>query len=108
MSISFRFCTGCLLKFCSHLSYSNAPDKVRFFVPTIDHLMREHFIYLEIKQSVLTQLLQKDEPISVDLSEFAEILHIQRGEWPSTQDQETIEEIYNHTTAEYNLTRLAS
>ncbi|PCI57012.1 MAG: hypothetical protein COB36_01720 [Alphaproteobacteria bacterium] len=70
--------------------------------------MRDHFIYLEIKQSVLSQLLQRETPISVDLSEFAEILHIQRGEWPSAQDQETIEQIYNHTTDEHNMTRLAS
>lgn len=108
MDVSFRFCTGCLLKFCSHLSYSNANEAVRFFVPTIDHLMREHFIYLEIKQTILTKLLQRDDPISVDLSEIAQILHIQRGEWPTSQDRETIEQIYQHITPENDLTRLAS
>lgn len=108
MDVSFSFCTGCLLKFCSHLSFGNSSDKIRFFVPTIDYLMREHFIYLEINQTTLTKLLQREDPISVDISKIAQILHVQRGEWPSTQDRETIEQIYQYITSENDLTRLAS
>ncbi len=108
MDVSFRFCTGCLLKFCSHLSYSNTNQAVRFFVPTIDYLMREHFIYLEIEQPILTKLLQREDPISIDLKNIAKILHVQKGEWPSTQDREAIEHIYQHITPQNDLTRLAS
>ncbi len=106
MDIAYRFCTHCLSNFCSNVSQTQ--EKVRVFLPTIDDLMRDHFMYVEFENNVLQNLLNDQQAKNIDISEYAEILHIQQGHFPTQEDQDVISEIYQYTSPQHDLSRLSS
>ncbi len=107
MNISCRFCTCCLKKFFPKKDVAN-DENVRLFLPTLDSLMRPHFMYVEFENDVLNDLLKQEKPVSVDIAEAARILHVQKGDYPTEEDQNVIAEIYHYASAEHDFTRLAS
>ncbi|KTD59054.1 hypothetical protein [Legionella shakespearei] len=95
--ISLRFCANCLKKFCPQTKQMHS-DSVRFFVPTIDSLFRNHFAYIELSKSIVDSIYLIEEHFSVDLSEIAEILHVEMGDLPSDERKEEIEAFFSYAT----------
>ena len=106
MTIAYRFCTHCLANFCDNVSKEQKIARV--FLPTIDDLMRDHFMYVEFENEVLQDLLGDDRATNVDITEYAESLHVQKGHFPTEEDQAVISEIYQYTTPQHDLSRLSS
>lgn len=95
--ISLRFCANCLKKFCPKPEQINS-DIVRFFVPTLDALFRNHFAYIELSKKMVEIIYQIEEHFSVDLSEIAEVLHVEIGDFPSGERKEEIKSFYAYST----------
>ncbi|MDR3504374.1 MAG: hypothetical protein P4L79_17540 [Legionella sp.] len=91
--ISLRFCATCLKKFCPKTD----SDTVRFFVPTLDSLFRNHFAYIELSKEMVDLIYQIEDHFSVDLSEIAEVLHVEIGDLPSGERKEEIESFYAYS-----------
>ncbi|KTC82718.1 hypothetical protein [Legionella cincinnatiensis] len=91
--ISLNFCANCLKKFCSKVEQINF-DKVRFFVPTLDVLFRNHFAYIEVSKEIVDIIYRIEDHVTVDLSEIAEVLHIEMGDLPSYERKEEIKSFY--------------
>ncbi|VEH30125.1 Uncharacterised protein [Legionella sainthelensi] len=53
--ISLRFCAKCLKKFCPDTEQINS-DTVKFFVPTLDGLFRNHFAYIELPKKMVDKI----------------------------------------------------
>ncbi|WP_133137474.1 hypothetical protein [Legionella rowbothamii] len=91
--ISLRFCADCLKKFCPQTE----SDTVRFFVPTVDALFRNHFAYIELSKKMVDIIYKIEEHFSVDLSEIAKVLHVELGDLPSREREEEIESFYSYS-----------
>lgn len=95
--VSLRFCVSCLKKFCPQKEQINS-GAVRFFVPTVDSFSRNHFAYMELPQKIVDIIYHTDEHFSVDLSEIAEVLHVEIGDLPSDKRKEEIKSFYSYST----------
>ncbi|KTD53256.1 hypothetical protein Lsan_3666 [Legionella santicrucis] len=95
--ISLRFCAKCLKKFCPDTEQINS-DTVRFIVPTLDALFRNHFAYIELPKKMVDVIYHIEEHTSVDLSEIAEVLHVELGDLPSCEREEEIKSFYSYST----------
>jgi hypothetical protein len=93
--ISLRFCANCLKKFCPQTKKVNS-ETVRFFVPTIDSLFRNHFAYIELSRSIVDSIYHIEEHFSLDLSEIAEVLHVEMGDLPSDERKKEIELFFSY------------
>lgn len=71
---------------------------MRFFVPTLDALFRNHFAYIELSKEMIDIIYHNEDHFSVDLSEIAEVLHVGIGDLPSCERKEEIESFYSHST----------
>jgi hypothetical protein len=91
--ISLRFCANCLKKFCPQTD----ADTARFFVPTVDALFRNHFAYIELSKKMVDAIYQIEEHFSLDLSEIAEVLHVEIGDLPSSERAEEIKSFYSYS-----------
>ncbi|WP_242602285.1 hypothetical protein [Legionella steigerwaltii] len=67
-------------------------------MPTFDGLFRNHFAYIELPKKVLDVIYHIEEPSSVDLSEIAEVLHVEIGDLPSSERAEEIKSFYSYST----------
>ncbi len=92
--ISLRFCAKCLKKFCPQTDSAT----VRFFVPTLDALFRNHFAYIELSKEMVDAIYSIEEHYSVDLSNIAEVLHVELGDLPSEEREEEIKSFYSYTS----------
>lgn len=92
--ISLRFCSCCLKKFCPRPETIEG-NSVRFFVPTIDVLFREHFAYVQVPRRLVDFLYENEETCSVNLSEVAHILHVEKGAYPSAERVDEIISFYD-------------
>ena len=95
--ISLRFCIKCLKKFCPQTEQINS-DTVRFFVPTLDALFRNHFAYIELPRKMVDVIYHIEDHSSVDLSEIAKVLHVELGDVPSYEREEEIKSFYSYST----------
>lgn len=95
--ISLRFCANCLKKFCPRPEHINS-DTVRFFVPTFDALFRNHFAYIELSKKMVDIIYHIEEHFSVDLSEIAKVLHVEIGDYLSSERKEEIASFYSYST----------
>ncbi|KTC89552.1 Uncharacterised protein [Fluoribacter dumoffii] len=93
--ISLRFCAKCLKKFCPSTEQVNS-DMVRFFVPTLDALFRNHFAYIELPKKMVDIIYHIEEHSSIDLSEIARVLHVELGDLPSSERKEEIKSFYSY------------
>lgn len=94
--VSLRFCANCLKKFCPQTQQIKS-NTVRFFVPTIDSLFRNHFAYIGLSRNVVDSLYHIEEHFSVDLSEIAEVLHVEMGDLPSDERKKEIELFFSYS-----------
>lgn len=99
--VSLRFCVSCLKKFCPKTAQISS-GTVRFFVPTVDAFSRNHFAYIELPQKIVDIIYHTEEHFSVDLTEIAEVLHVEIGDLPSATRKEEIKSFYSYS-AEINV-----
>ncbi|KTD59624.1 hypothetical protein Lsai_0535 [Legionella sainthelensi] len=95
--ISLRFCAKCLKKFCPDTEQINS-DTVKFFVPTLDGLFRNHFAYIELPKKMVDKIFHIEEHTSVDLSEIAKVLHVELGDLPSCEREKEIKSFYSYSS----------
>ena len=94
--LSLRYCANCLKKFFPRADQINS-DVVRFFVPTLDALSRNHFAYIELSKEMVEAIYRIEDHFSIDLSEIAEVLHVEIGDLPSDERKEEIESFYAYS-----------
>ncbi len=92
--LSLRFCSCCLKQFCPKPEQFQS-ETVRFFVPTIDALSREHFAYIEASKKFIESLYGNGDKLSLNLAEHTQILHIEIGTFPSLEREQEIISFYN-------------
>ncbi|MEM6780820.1 MAG: hypothetical protein AAF569_03055 [Pseudomonadota bacterium] len=87
--LSLRYCSCCFKKFCPRPELIES-ETVRFFVPTIDSLCRDHFAYIEMPRQLVDELYNRKEKFHINLNEVAKILHIEIGDLPSIEREQEI------------------
>ncbi len=107
MDVSLRFCSCCLKKLCPDLTADNE-DTLRFFVPTIDSLFRNHFAYIAVKKNILREICNSEETYSINLEEIADILHLEQGDFPTPEQRKEIEAFYTAISDHNYLHKMAS
>lgn len=97
MDIAMNYCVNCLRKFCPDMC-SPRDSRVYFFIPVTDSLDRPFHAYIGMRAHDLRRIFADPTPRAIDLSEHAQILHIEEGYWPTEERQEEIRAFHRPLT----------
>ncbi|MCC7260213.1 MAG: hypothetical protein IT567_04200 [Alphaproteobacteria bacterium] len=104
MDIAMNYCVNCLRKF-SPDTYGAQSGHVYFFIPVTDALDRPFHAYIGMRAQDLRRIFADLTPRAIDLSEYARILHIEEGYWPTEERQEEIRAFHRPLTDTSGTTR---
>ena len=94
MDVSLSYCVNCLKKFIPDFN-EETQDSLYFFTPTIDMYGRNHFIYVCMSAPNARHVFAGAAGNVIQLSDYANILHVEEGGWPDAERQKEIRDFYH-------------